>query len=145
MGLLAAAQGCDNYGFLNGSACACPVGFGGPTCSQPGCGGTIFQGSHRPLVPVSSGSFANLTANDCSCQSGWSGFGCNVCSTANACQTAYSAVVNTSVSNFDPTGPNTTTVCNTSPRVYASGQMSCTVAVRSGASSFHSDWANIFI
>ncbi|KAF8352217.1 hypothetical protein F5887DRAFT_934420 [Amanita rubescens] len=128
MALLAAAQSCENYGFLNGSACACPVGFGDSTCSQPACGGTIFQGSQRPLASATSASFANLTASNCSCQTGWTGLGCNVCETANACQVAYSAVVNSTsqISGLLPNG-NNTVVCNTAPQVYASSQMSCQV------------------
>jgi hypothetical protein len=144
MGLLAAAQSCENYGFSNGSTCACPVGFGGSTCSQPGCGGTIFQGLQRPLASVPSGSFANLTASNCSCQTGWTGLGCNVCETTSACQSGYSAVVNTS-SSFAPNGLNNTVVCNTSPRVYASAQMSCSVVVRATGFLLCSDWANVFI
>ncbi|KIL68502.1 hypothetical protein M378DRAFT_158303 [Amanita muscaria Koide BX008] len=123
---LASAQVCDNYGFINGSTCACPVGFGGSSCSQPACGGTIFQGSQRPLASVSTGSFANLTASSCSCQSGWTGLGCNVCQTANACQAAYSSVANSSP-QLIPDGQNNTMVCSTAPRVYASSQLSCKV------------------
>lgn len=73
---------CDNYGVANGSSCACPPGFGGSTCSDPGCGGDIFQGTSRSLAQAktdTSPSFANLTASSCSCEDGWGGFGCNVC------------------------------------------------------------------
>ncbi|SRR6266550_864790 len=146
MALLAAAQSCENYGFVNGSTCACPVGFGNPTCSQPACGGTIFQGSQRPLASTTSASFANLTASNCSCQTGWTGVGCNVCETANVCQVAYSAVVNSTsqISGLVPNGGNNTVVCNTAPQVYASGQMSCQVVVRAFRSLVRSDWADIF-
>ncbi|KAL4246145.1 ABC transporter [Abortiporus biennis] len=120
---------CENYGFVNGSSCSCPTGFGGSTCSQPGCGGSIFQGSSRAVVPLSSG-FANLTAASCSCEDGWVGLGCNVCQSANACQAGFSSVGAQSSANGLPglpTGQNNTMTCNTSPRVYASGQMSCQV------------------
>lgn len=125
---------CENYGFVNGSSCACPVGFGGSTCSQPGCGGNIFQGSGRPLVPIPSGSnsFANLTSSGCSCEAGWSGLGCNVCQSANACQAGFtsSGAQNSSGAVPDlPTGVNTTLTCNTTPRVYAASDMSCQVLV----------------
>ena len=125
------AQDCENYGFLNGSACACPVGFGGSSCSQPGCGGTIFQGLQRPLASTSSGPYSNLTASSCSCQNGWTGLGCNVCQTANACQSAYSAAVGTSsqIPGSSSSTQNDTMVCNTASRVYASSQMSCHVVV----------------
>ncbi|PFH53584.1 hypothetical protein AMATHDRAFT_79061 [Amanita thiersii Skay4041] len=125
-----AAQSCENYGFLNDTTCACPVGFGGPTCSQPGCGGTIFQGSQRPLASTNTGSFTNITASGCACQNGWTGLGCNVCQIANACQSAYLSVVNTPSQvpgGGFPDQQNSTMVCNTSPRVYAAGQMSCKV------------------
>ncbi|KAI0081441.1 hypothetical protein K474DRAFT_1656588 [Panus rudis PR-1116 ss-1] len=120
---------CENYGIVNGSSCACPVGFGGSTCSQPACGGNIFQGTSRSLVPQSN---LNLTAAGCSCQDGWTGTGCNVCQTSNACQSGFSAVSQgssgSSVAGLpDSTGQNNTLACNTAPRVYASGQMSCQV------------------
>lgn len=125
---------CENYGLVNGSSCACPVGFGGSTCSQPGCGGNIFQGASRPLVPLPAGSntFANLTSAGCSCEADWTGVGCNVCQTASACQSAFgsSGAQNSSAGLTDlPTGVNTTMTCNTTPRVYASSEMSCQVLV----------------
>ncbi len=122
------AQSCDNYGTPNGSTCACPTGFGGSTCAQPGCGGTIFQGSQRSLAPLG-GSFANLTASNCSCEAGWTGTGCNVCQTANACQTAFSAVATVAASASIQSTGNDTMVCNTEARVWASSQMSCNVQV----------------
>lgn len=126
--LLAKAQTtCDNYGLLNGTSCSCPTGFGGSTCSQIGCGGTIFQGSQRPLTTSSTGSFANLTASNCSCESGWTGTGCNVCQTAQACQSGFA--VAGQVTTDSSTTDNKTLVCNTQARVWASSQMSCQVNV----------------
>lgn len=126
-------QTCENYGTSDGLGCSCPTGFGGPSCSQPACGGNIFQGTQRPLVSVSSG-FANLTSAGCSCQNGWTGTGCNVCTSSNDCQAAFSS----SNQTVDPTsalggqslGNDDPLVCNTAPRVYAAGQMSCQVNVR---------------
>ncbi|OSX64901.1 hypothetical protein POSPLADRAFT_1064969 [Postia placenta MAD-698-R-SB12] len=118
---------CDNYGTVNGSSCDCPTGFGGATCSQPGCGGTIFQGSDRSLAPLFGG-YANLTG--CSCEGGWAGTGCNVCQTSVACQSAYTSSGNppSGLSSAGLTsGENNTLTCNINPRVYASGQMSCEV------------------
>ncbi|KAI0781449.1 hypothetical protein BD413DRAFT_30589 [Trametes elegans] len=109
---------CENYGTQNGSSCACPPGFGGPTCSQPACGGTIFQGSSRSLA---SGSPANLTS--CACEDGWTGTGCNVCKTAQACQAGFMSVRGTSGDlTGSNSGQNNTLVCSTTPRVYAAGR-----------------------
>lgn len=126
-------QICANYGVQNGSTCSCPTGFGGSTCSQPGCGGDIFQGSQRHLASASGGSFPNLTASGCSCESGWTGTGCNVCQTTSACQTGYNASGNAisdsqAVSDAQ-NGQNDTLVCNTEARVWAASQMSCQVNV----------------
>ena len=132
------AQTCENYGTPNGSSCSCPTGFGGPTCSQPGCHGTIFAGSQRQFVTPSSG-LANLTASGCGCESGWGGTGCNVCRSAAACQTGFAAhgsapTDSTTVTNVQ----NGTMVCNTTPRVWAASQMSCQVIVRPPSASSHS-------
>ncbi|EJF62714.1 ABC transporter [Dichomitus squalens LYAD-421 SS1] len=117
---------CENYGTPNGTACACPPGFGGSTCAQPACGGTIFQGSARSLANGSP--FANLTSSGCSCEDGWTGTGCNVCQTAKACQSGFASVAGTSGSlTGASTGQNNTIVCNDVPRVYAAGEMSCDV------------------
>jgi len=123
---LAFAQNCENYGVANGSSCTCPTGFGGPTCSEIACGGSLFEGSQRPLTSTQSG-FANLTAEDCSCPSGWGGFGCNVCQSDDACQSTSSDL---SAPDSSVPGMNRTIVCNKSSRVFASSQMSCSVDVR---------------
>lgn len=133
------AQSCENYGIQNGSTCACPTGFGGSTCSQPACGGTIFQGSQRPLTPLSS-NVANLTQAGCSCVNGWAGTACNACQTSNACQNAFSAVQTVQISNPLSIQNNTLT-CNTSPRVWAGSQMSCQVNV---CNSFTSNFPRVY-
>lgn len=127
---------CANYGFLNGTACACPVGFGGSDCTQPSCGGTIFQGLSRATAPrPPGGGYANLTASSCSCEGGWTGTGCNVCQSANACQTGFNAIGGSGSvpSGYLPAdganGQNETMVCNTGSTVYASSSMSCDVNV----------------
>jgi hypothetical protein len=135
-------QTCNNYGEIsqtNSSSCLCPPGFGGSTCAQPACGGTIFDGSSRSLAQPSSSSagFANLTASDCTCESGWGGVGCNVCSTSSACQVAYTAVNGnaSATSGLDGlTGLNDTMVCNTAPVVWAAGELSCQVNVSAAIS-----------
>lgn len=124
------AQSCSNYGISSGSNCLCLPGFGGANCSQPACGGTIFDGSNRSLTPFSaSGSLPNVTSSGCSCTNGWTGEGCNVCTTASACQTAYAAVGGNASSSTQVSGINDTMVCNTSPQVWAAGELSCQVNV----------------
>ncbi|KAJ7272947.1 hypothetical protein C8J57DRAFT_1178602 [Mycena rebaudengoi] len=126
---LVRAQTCDNYGIPNGSACSCPVGFGGLTCSTPGCGGDIFQGSRRALAPQQ-GSYRNISDATCNCGSGWGGTGCNVCRTPSACQTAFSASGNAPSAETvagTQNGQNNTLTCNSAARVYSSSQMSCEV------------------
>ncbi|PCH38575.1 ABC transporter [Wolfiporia cocos MD-104 SS10] len=124
---MASVSSCDNYGVLHGSLCDCPTGFGGANCSQPACGGNIFEGSGRALAPFSGGAFANLT--DCTCESGWTGTGCNVCKTASVCQSAYtsSGHNSSSISSGLTNGQNDTLTCNADSRVYAAGQISCDV------------------
>lgn len=131
LALSAQAQSCENYGTPNGSGCACPVGFGGSTCSQPACGGTIFQGSQRSLAPPI-GQFSNLTASGCNCADGWTGTGCNVCTSSNACTAGLNSVSNGGDSSTVPglSGGLSNLVCNQQARVYASSQMSCRVEVR---------------
>ena len=117
---------CDNYGVPNGTHCACPPGFGGSNCSQPACGGTIFQGSKRPLASGSPS--ANLTS--CACEDGWTGTGCSVCRTAQACQSGFASVVgNSSSLSGVASGQNDTLTCNVAARVFAAGEMSCFVQV----------------
>lgn len=131
----ALAQSCSNYGISTGSGgCTCPSGFGGSTCSQPACGGNIFQGTSRSYAPIpQGGGFANLTASGCQCENGWTGTGCNVCQSSSACQTAFSAsgAQGANTTGVDgTTGQNDTVVCNTSPKVYAASSMGCNVIVR---------------
>ncbi|KIJ63345.1 hypothetical protein HYDPIDRAFT_41184 [Hydnomerulius pinastri MD-312] len=130
--LSVAAQSCINFGTSDGSGCLCPPGFGGSNCAQPGCGGTIFDGSSRSLAPPSSasGGFPNLTSSGCSCSDGWTGVGCNVCTSSSTCQSAYSAVsgnASASAGLASTSGINDTMVCNTSPMVWAAGELSCQV------------------
>ena len=123
------AQSCQNYGLSQGSSCLCPPGFGGNDCSSPACGGTMFQGPSRKTTPAP----GNLTSAGCSCQDGWGGVGCNVCTSHSACQNGYVSQNPTNVSGVtgSDVGRNDTMVCNSAPRVWAAGQMSCSVIVES--------------
>ncbi|KIY64126.1 hypothetical protein CYLTODRAFT_493393, partial [Cylindrobasidium torrendii FP15055 ss-10] len=119
------AQTCENAGYADVTTgeCECPTGFGGTNCAQPACGGTIFDGQNRTLANTQTNGFANITG--CACEEGWTGLGCNVCSTSSACSRGYSSVANSD--NAGVSGQNTTMTCNTAPRVWAAGQMSCSV------------------
>lgn len=132
---------CENSGDLSGSVCSCPPGFGGSTCSSPACAGNIFQGKNRSIISdASATSFGNLTSSGCSCQDGWTGTGCNVCKSATSCQSAYTAVNGTSSSSSSSSGIdgldgsssdlNSSLTCNSEPRIWAAGEMSCQVVVR---------------
>ena len=125
--VLVLAQSCQNYGISQGSGCLCPPGFGGSDCSSPACGGTMFQGSSRKTASA----LGNLTSAGCTCQDGWVGVGCNVCTSYTACQSGYTSQNPTNgngVTGSD-VGQNDTMVCNTAARVWAAGQMSCSVIV----------------
>jgi len=123
---------CENYGSpTSSSACTCPPGFGGATCSAPACGGNIFQATQRPLVSnASATSFGNVSSSSCACPAGWAGTGCNVCQSSTVCQSAFTAVGGSTVSSQGDALNNTLT-CNNEPRVWAAGEMSCAVIVRS--------------
>ena len=124
---------CENYGVpINSSACACPPGFGGATCSAPACGGNIFQGTQRSLVSgASATSFGNVSASTCACPEGWTGTGCNVCQASTVCQSSsIAAGGKTSSSLAQQSSLNDTLTCNTTPQVFAAGEMSCAVIVR---------------
>lgn len=131
----AQAQTCENYAFANSDgSCNCPLGFGGPTCSELGCGGTILEGPERPYTSTSSG-FANLTQAGCACENGWGGVGCNVCQRGGVCQSAFASVRNGTGLAAGQSDPqlsgvvNGTLTCNTTPRVWAAGLLSCNVQV----------------
>ena len=138
---LVLAQSCQNYGLSEGSSCLCPPGFGGSDCSSPACGGNMFQGSSRRTAPAP----GNLTSAGCSCQDGWAGVGCNVCTSHSACQSGYVAQNPTSGSGVtgSDVGQNNTMVCNTTPRVWAAGELSCSVNVESSIPS-HLTKQNLF-
>lgn len=130
---LIAGQDCSNYGTPNGTACACPIGFGGPTCENVACGGTPFDGSLRPITS-SSGIAANLTSDstgNCDeCADGWMGVGCNVCTSTQACQDGLVAAGGSLTATTNAGGGrNNTLVCSSTKEVWASGMMSCAVDV----------------
>lgn len=124
---------CENYGVpVSSSTCVCPPGFGGATCSAPSCGGNIFQGTQRSLVSgASATSFGNVSASACACPDGWTGTGCNVCQAPTVCQSSFVATGgNTSTGvTSEQSGLNNTVACNTTPRVFAAGEMNCAVVV----------------
>ena len=129
---------CENSGLpqidSNGTttACTCPPGFGGATCSFPGCGDDMFYGNRRntsqplplPSNTTTSNRYSNLTESRCPCTIGWTGVGCNVCSSDSTCQNAY---------DISGTQPRQAMGCNTQARVLASGMASCEIEVSYGA------------
>ncbi|KAF7298507.1 ABC transporter protein [Mycena kentingensis (nom. inval.)] len=129
IGLASAQDSCVNGGVKSGDNCLCPPGFGGATCATPSCGGDIFQGSKRAAAQSLSNGFPNITG--CACEAGWAGSGCNVCSTASACQAAFSASGSAPTADSSVAGSvsaqNGTLTCNTNARVYAASEMSCDV------------------
>jgi hypothetical protein len=116
----------DSAGTTTG--CSCPPGFGGETCSLAGCGDDIFYGGRRNLSqpvpqqtpPNTTVTYSNLTASECSCSNGWSGIGCNVCTSDKACQNAF---------DISGNAPHQDIGCNTKARVFASGMASCGIEV----------------
>ncbi|KAH8927487.1 hypothetical protein BT69DRAFT_1316923 [Atractiella rhizophila] len=105
------------------SAGSCLGPFTGDNCSTLTCSNAILPPQGR-----------NLSTNGAcaSCDEGWGGIGCNVCTSNQACQNAVSA--NSSASGNIPTSGTlpggeslSTVVCNTAPRVYTSGSMTCDV------------------
>jgi hypothetical protein len=126
-GTIVLAQSCQNYGLSQGSSCLCPPGFGGSDCSSPACGGTMFQGSSRKTAPP----LGNLTSAGCTCQDGWTGVGCNVCTSSAACQSGYVSQNPTNANGVtgSDVGQNDTMVCNSGARIWTAGQMSCSVIV----------------
>ncbi|GAB1517059.1 hypothetical protein RhiTH_000102 [Rhizoctonia solani] len=134
LGLVASATAqatCDNFGTVKSDgSCECPPGFGGATCSEPACGGNLFNGPQRTLSQNSS--TGGMSFAGCGCQDGWGGAGCNVCRSPSICQTAFSAAGGpSSGSGLSPISPsqvgNQTLTCATQSRVYAAQQMSCAV------------------
>ncbi|KAH9034004.1 hypothetical protein EDB83DRAFT_2417076 [Lactarius deliciosus] len=97
---------CENYGVpINSSTC----------------------GAQRSLVSgASATSFGNVSASACACPDGWTGTGCNVCQAPTVCQSSFSGNTTSGVIPAQSSLNNTLT-CNTAPRVFAAGEMSCAV------------------
>ncbi|RNJ55815.1 hypothetical protein D7B24_008012 [Verticillium nonalfalfae] len=65
---------CNNYT----GKCDCPEGFGGDDCIDPLCG-SLGAGDNQKRPPRSP------NEKTCSCDDGWTGINCNVCTEDNAC------------------------------------------------------------
>ncbi|KAK5665662.1 hypothetical protein QVD99_007310 [Batrachochytrium dendrobatidis] len=95
-----ANKGCFNFGSCRGGGdCVCSDGFGGPDCSQPSCGSPLESASQRPLRAVNT---------VCTCDAGFTGHNCNICTNDNICQRMPGK----------PLG--TTYICNNSTKVWSS-------------------------
>ncbi len=55
--------------------CVCPPGYGGNDCTEPLCG-SLAEKERQPR---------KQDQKSCTCNSGWEGINCNVCTTNNAC------------------------------------------------------------
>lgn len=120
---------CSNYGSSSASACLCPPGFTNAStdCTTPVCGGSLGQaGLPGITIPRTSRGFGNTSSSVCACSSGWSGPGCTVCSSANACRDSF-AYLSPPSSVGDTSALNTSWTCNAEPTTYTSSQLSCNV------------------
>lgn len=70
------AYTCGQYGQCNeyDGTCRCPDGYGGLDCMEPLCG-SLARGKDRPM----------RSGDSCSCDEGWTGINCNVCTENKAC------------------------------------------------------------
>lgn len=124
-----AQSSCSNYGSSSSSACLCPPGFTNAStdCTTPVCGGSLGQaGLPGITIPRTSRGFGNTSSSVCACSNGWSGPGCTVCSSANACRDSFAYLSPTS-SVGDMSALNTSWTCNAEPTTYTSSQLSCNV------------------
>lgn len=100
---------CDNFGQAGkDGSCLCPPGLTGANCSTPVRGGNLF-------APTPDGQ----------CSNGFTGPTCGVCTTDSACRNAFTTDPTQAITGLP--GMNQTLVCNTSPVVYSSSQMTCNV------------------
>lgn len=115
---------CFNGGFVNtsSSACVCLAGFGGADCSSAQCGGNPFDVA-RSVVGAGS------SINDCSCDAGWTGIGCDICASLTSCDSSFKAAGGQYPSQSS-SSPNATLTCNSAPVVVNVGSASCNVNVR---------------
>ncbi|KAM0335478.1 hypothetical protein ACHAQA_000526 [Verticillium albo-atrum] len=74
------AHKCNQYAPCNNytGKCDCPEGFGGDDCIDPLCG-SLGLGDNEKRPPRSP------KEQTCSCDDGWTGINCNVCTEDNAC------------------------------------------------------------
>ncbi|EHA54731.1 ABC transporter [Pyricularia oryzae 70-15] len=70
------AYTCGQYGGCNeyDGTCRCPEGYGGLDCMEPLCG-SLARGKDRPM----------RSGDQCSCDEGWTGINCNVCTENKYC------------------------------------------------------------
>lgn len=120
---IAQGQDCLNYGIPTGFSCQCPPQFGGTLCDSLTCGNPLQSPVDRPVLAG--------TSCEGQCQAGFSGVGCNVCTTAQACSAApgsgQATLTPDASSGIASTLDNSTIVCNTSPYVYTQGFVDCNV------------------
>lgn len=128
-GMTAAQSSCSNYGSSGSSSCLCPPGFvnASSDCTTPVCGGSLGSaGLSGITIPRTSRGFGNTSSPICACSDAWSGPGCTVCATANACRDSF-VYLSPPASAGDTAVLNTSWTCNGEPTTYSSSQLSCNV------------------
>ncbi|CAD6933227.1 unnamed protein product, partial [Tilletia controversa] len=102
----------------------CPPGLGGTNCTQASCQSTYVQPAQRTLK-------SNNDAACTSCDNGFAGINCNVCSGQNSCQAAKSALSSGSSSGTSTAGifptVNQTLTCYPQPEVITQSFTDCDV------------------
>jgi hypothetical protein len=124
-----AQSSCSNYGSPSSTSCLCPPGFvnASSDCTTPVCGGSLGSAGLSGIsIPRTSRGFGNTSSSICACSGGWSGPGCTVCATANACRDSF-AYLSPPASAGDTSALNTSWTCNAEPTTYTSSQLSCNV------------------
>ncbi|GAA5874149.1 hypothetical protein JCM1840_000367 [Sporobolomyces johnsonii] len=89
---LSTAQSCSQYGTLlsTNDTCLCPPGFGSADCSSPLCSNPLLAQAKRPRFDAQLSGNASLGCS-AQCTSGFIGPNCNVCTSDQACSSAWSA------------------------------------------------------
>ncbi|KAL2918422.1 hypothetical protein HK105_201822 [Polyrhizophydium stewartii] len=101
------ARGCANFGECRSGACFCPDGFGDSDCSLATCGSLLAPADKRPV---------RAAGATCTCDGGFTGPNCNVCTNNDVCTKMPGRLV------------GTTYICNNGTKVWRTNHhTACTV------------------